>query len=183
MGNSRINRWRKSMEKRNVTKMGGNDITLLGPELRPGDPAPAFSVLDNELMPKSLSDYKGKYKLISVVPSLDTGVCDMQTRKFNELAASLGDDVVILTISMDLPFAQKRWCGSAGVDQVVTLSDHRDAEFGLAFGVLIEELRLLNRAIFILDQNNVVQYVEMVRENHDHPDYDMAISALKKLKA
>ncbi len=161
--------------------MGGNTITLLGPELKAGDKAPAFTVLDNSLLPKGLEDFEGKYKLISVVPSLDTGVCDLQTRKFNDLASSLGDDVVILTISMDLPFAQKRWCGAAGADQVVTLSDHREGDFGLAYGVLIEELRLLNRAIFIADDENTIRYVEIVKENHDHPDYDAAISALKEL--
>jgi thiol peroxidase len=133
-------------------------------------------------MPKSLEDYEGKYKLISVVPSLDTGVCDRQTRKFNEMASSLGDDVVILTISMDLPFAQKRWCGAAGVDRVVTLSDHKDADFGTAYGVLIEELRLLNRSIFIVDKDDTIRYIELVKENHDHPDYDAAVAALKKIR-
>ncbi|ADK79732.1 thiol peroxidase [Sediminispirochaeta smaragdinae] len=170
------------MEKRQVTKMGGNSITLLGPEPSVGNKAPDFTVLDTDLMPKSLEDYKGTYKLISVVPSLDTGVCDRQTRKFNEIASSLGDDVVILTISMDLPFAQKRWCGAAGVDRVVTLSDHKDADFGTAYGVLIEELRLLNRSIFIVDKDDTIRYIELVKENHDHPDYDAAVAALKKIR-
>jgi thiol peroxidase len=138
-------------------------------------------VLDNDLMPKVLEDFQGKLKLISVVPSLDTPVCDAQTRKFNEAAADLGDDVVVLTISTDLPFAQKRWCGSAGIDQAVTLSDHRDIVFGLNYGVLIKELRLLNRAVFIVDKDNTIRYVEIVEENHNHPDYQKALEALKTL--
>ncbi len=167
--------------ERSITTMGGNAITLIGPELKVNDQAPDFTVLDNDLLPKTLADFKGKKKLISVVPSLDTGVCDAQTRRFNEEAAKLGDDVVILTISVDLPFAQKRWCGAAGVDQVVTLSDHRDVDFGQRYGLLIKELRLLNRAIFILDENDVIRYIEIVGENTEHPDYDTALSTLGKL--
>jgi thiol peroxidase len=169
------------MQERQVTKMGGNDITLVGPSLKVGDKAPDFTALDTDLLPKTLQDYEGKVKLISVVPSLDTGVCDMQTRKFNELATDLSDDVVVLTVSMDLPFAQKRWCGAAGVDRVETLSDHRWADFGEKFGVLIQELRLLNRSIFIVDKEGAIRYVELVEENHNHPDYDSAIEALKKV--
>ncbi|WP_319562475.1 thiol peroxidase [Marispirochaeta sp.] len=167
--------------ERSVSTMHGNAITLVGQELKAGDKAPEFTVLDNELMPKSLSDFSGKKKLISVVPSLDTGVCDAQTRRFNEEAAKLGNDVVILTISMDLPFAQKRWCGAAGVDQVITLSDHRDADFGQRYGMLIKELRLLNRGIFVVDENDVIRYSEIVKENTNHPDYDAALNALKAL--
>jgi thioredoxin-dependent peroxiredoxin len=163
------------------TKMGGNDITLLGPKLAVGDSAPDFTVLDNDLMPKGLGDYEGKVKLISVVPSIDTGVCAIQTRKFNEAAAGFSDDVVVLTVSMDLPFAQKRWCGAEGIENVITLSDHRLASFGEAFGVLIKELRLLNRAVFIVDKNNTITYREIVAENHDHPDYDAALAALKEV--
>jgi len=167
--------------ERSTTTMGGNAITLIGPELKVNDQAPDFTVLDTDLMPKTLTDFKGKKKLISVVPSLDTGVCDAQTRRFNEEAAKLGDDVVILTISVDLPFAQKRWCGAAGVDQVVTLSDHRDVDFGQRYGLLIKELRLLNRAIFIIDEKDVIRYIEIVGENTEHPDYDSALSTLGKL--
>lgn len=170
-----------AMEKRQVTRMGGNPITLLGSEMKPGTAAPDFTVLDNDLLPLSLDRFQGKYKLISVVPSLDTSVCDLQTRKFNEMASELSDDVVVLTISMDLPFAQKRWCGAAGVERVITLSDHRWGEFGTAFGVLIEELRLLNRSIFILDRENIVRYVELVGENHNHPDYGMALKAMEEV--
>ncbi len=167
--------------ERNITKMGGNEITLIGTELKVGDSAPDFTVLDNDLMAKGLADFEGKIKLISVVPSLDTGVCAIQTRKFNEAATDFSNDVVILTVSMDLPFAQKRWCGAEGIDNVITLSDHKLASFGEAFGVLIKELRLLNRAVFILDKDNTVQYIEIVEENHDHPDYDAALSALQEL--
>ena len=169
------------MQERQVTKMGGNVITLIGPELREGDVAPDFTVLDNNLLPKSLEDYQGKIKLISVVPSLDTGVCDAQTRKFNELASDLSPEIEVLTISMDLPFAQKRWCGAAGIDRVETLSDHRFASFGENYGVLINELRLLNRSIFLIDKSDMVRYVEIVEENHNHPDYDAALDALKSL--
>ncbi len=169
------------MQERQVTKMGGNEITLVGPALKVGEQAPDFTVLDTDLLPKTLQDYEGKVKLMSVVPSLDTGVCDMQTKKFNELATDFSNDVVVLTISMDLPFAQKRWCGAAGVERVETLSDHRWANFGEKFGVLIKELRLLNRSIFILDKENTIRYEELVEENHNHPDYDSAIEALKKI--
>mgnify|MGYP006302737283 CR=1 FL=1 len=167
--------------ERQETKMGGNIVTLIGPKLEEGEEAPDFSVLDNDLMPKHLDDYQGKVKLISVVPSLDTKVCDLQTRKFNELAVDMDPDVVVLTISMDLPFAQKRWCGNAGVERVETLSDHRYASFGEQYGVLIEELRLLNRAIFIIDKQEIIRYIEIVEENHNHPDYDKALEGLKNL--
>ena len=120
--------------ERKETLMGGNTITLLGPKLKAGDRAPEFSVLDNDLLPRTLEDFRGKVTLISVVPSLDTRVCDLQTKKFNEIAAEVSDGVIILTISVDLPFAQKRWCGTAGVDRVITLSDHRDTDFGLQYG-------------------------------------------------
>ncbi len=163
------------------TAMKGNPVTLAGPVPENGDTAPNFTVLDTGLSPVTLEDYRGKYILISVVPSLDTGVCDAQTRRFNEEAAKLSDDTVILTISMDLPFAQARWCGAAGVDQVITLSDHRDADFGNKFGLLIKELRLLNRSIFVLDKELTVRYREVVKENTTHPDYDSALNALQSL--
>jgi thiol peroxidase len=128
-----------------------------------------------------LSSFKGKICVISAVPSLDTPTCDMETRRFNETASQLGDDVVILTVSTDLPFAQKRWCGAAGVDKVVTLSDHREAAFGSAFGVLIKELRLLARSIFVVDRNGIIQYIQHVKELSEEPDYDAVIEAVKKL--
>ncbi len=158
-----------------------NPVTLLGKEVAVGDTAPSFTVLSNDLKPVTLEDSKGKIRLISVVPSLDTGVCAQQTRRFNEEAAALGEDVAILTISVDLPFAQARWCGAEGIDAVQTLSDHRDLSFGEAYGVVIQELRLLARSIFVIDQDDKVAYVEYVPEVTDHPDYDKAIEAVKKL--
>lgn len=159
-----------------------NPITLIGNEVKVGDTAPDFTVLANDLSPVTLQDSKGKTRLISVVPSLDTGTCDAQTRKFNESAAELGDDVVILTVSNDLPFAQKRWCAAAGIDSVQTLSDHRDLSFGEAYGVAIEELRLLTRSIFVVDSNDKVTYVEYVSEATEHPNYEKAIEAVKAAK-
>ena len=159
-----------------------NPMTLVGNEVRVGDTAPDFTVLANDLSPVTLQNSKGKTRLISVVPSLDTGTCDTQTRTFNERAAELGDDVVILTISNDLPFAQKRWCAAAGIDSVQTLSDHRDLSFGKAYGVAIEELRLLTRSIFVVDKNDNVTYVEYVPEATDHPNYEKAIEAVKAAK-
>ena len=169
------------MEERQVTKMGGNIITLIGPELQVGDTAPDFTVLNNDLLPTTLEDYQGKVKLISVVPSLDTGVCDAQTRKFNEMATDFSPEIEVLTISMDLPFAQKRWCGAAGIDRVQTLSDHYYASFGENYGVLINELRLLNRSIFLIDKTDIIRYIEIVKENHNHPNYDAALEALNSL--
>ena len=157
----------------------GNPLTVLGAELKPGDKAPEFTVLANDLSPVSLSGTAGKVRLISVVPSLDTPVCDAQTRRFNQEAASLGDNVAILTISMDLPFAQKRWCGAAGIDRVQTLSDHRDASFGLAYGTLIKELRLESRSIFVVDAKDTLRYVEYVKEISTHPNYDSALAAAR----
>ena len=139
-------------------------MTLIGKELSVGDSAPDLELLDNDLNPVKLSSFQGKVCVISSVPSLDTSVCDVETRRFNEAAGQLGDSVVILTVSVDLPFAQKRWCGAAGVENVVTLSDHRDTAFGTEFGVLIKELRLLGRSIFILDRNGVIQYIQNVKE-------------------
>lgn len=161
--------------------MRGNPLTLVGKELKVGDQAPDFRVLDNDLSPVQLSSYRGKICVISSVPSLDTPVCDMETRRFNDEAGKLGPDVVILTISMDLPFAQKRWCGAAGVDRVTTLSDHLDASFGEAFGVLIKELRLLARAVFVVDREGIVQYIQLVKEVADEPDYDAVLDAVGKL--
>jgi Peroxiredoxin len=156
----------------------GNPLTLVGPELKAGDKAPTFTVLTNDLKEASLNGSAGKVRLISVVPSLDTPVCDAQTRRFNQEAGNLGD-VAILTISMDLPFAQKRWCGAAGVDKVQTLSDHRDASFSQAYGTLIKELRLDSRAVFVVDAKDTVRYVEYVKEVSAHPNYDAAIAATK----
>ncbi|MCD4718212.1 MAG: thiol peroxidase [Desulfobacterales bacterium] len=168
-------------ERAGVITMKGNPLTLLGKELKVGDPAPDFEVLDNDLTPVRLSSFKGKVCVISAVPSLDTPVCDMETRRFNEEAGILGSDVRILTISMDLPFAQKRWCGAAGVDKVITLSDHRDASFGTTHGVLIKELRLLGRAVFVLDREGTIRYIQIVKEVTDEPDYDAVLKAVNEL--
>ena len=156
-------------------------MTLLGKELQPGEPAPDFEVLENNLQPVKLSDYRGKVCVISSVPSLDTPTCDMETRKFNDKAAKLSSDVVILTISMDLPFAQKRWCGAAGVDRVITLSDHRQADFGSAYGMLIKELRLLARAVLVVDQSGIIRHNQLVKEVAEEPDYDAVLRAVKEL--
>jgi thiol peroxidase len=168
-------------EEKGVITMKGNPLTLMGKSLKVGDRAPDFTVLDNNLSPVNLAAYKGKICVLSSVPSLDTPVCDMETRRFNQEASGLGSNVAILTISMDLPFAQKRWCGSAGVDKVVTLSDHRDASFGTSYGVLIKELRLLARAVFVLDRSGVIQYVDIVKELTQEPNYQAVLTAVKKL--
>ncbi|MEW9123885.1 MAG: thiol peroxidase [Thermotaleaceae bacterium] len=160
--------------------MKGNPVTLMGKEIKVGDQAPNFTVLQNDLQPYSLKDAGERIKIISVVPSIDTGVCELQTLHFNETAAELGN-VAILTISVDLPFAQKRFCGAKGIDKVVTLSDHRDLSFGLNYGFVIEELRLLSRGIVVLDKTNQVHYVEYVKEVTDQPNYDGAIAAVKRL--
>ncbi|MGD8372290.1 MAG: thiol peroxidase [Syntrophobacterales bacterium] len=168
-------------ERPGIVTMKGNPLTLVGTELKVGDQAPAFVALDNDLSPVSLDSFGGKVCIISSVPSLDTPVCDMETRRFNNEAGTLGDDVVILTISMDLPFAQKRWCGAAGVERVQTLSDHRDASFGKAYGVLIKELRLLARAVFVLDQQGTIRYQQLVKEIAEEPDYDSVLNAVREL--
>jgi thiol peroxidase len=170
-----------AQERTGVVTFKGNPITLIGPEIKVGDKAPNFTVNKSLLEEVSLADFAGKVKLISVVPSLDTGVCDQQTRRFNEEAASLGNNVVVLTISVDLPFAQARWCGAAGVDKVVTLSDYKSRSFGQAYGVLIKEFQLDMRSIFVIDANDTVQYVEIVKEMTEHPNYEAAIEAVKKL--
>ncbi|MCM3759644.1 thiol peroxidase [Alkalihalobacillus oceani] len=158
-----------------------NPITLLGNEVKVGDKAPDFTVLANDLSEVTLASTSGKVRLISVVPSIDTGVCDQQTRRFNEEAAGL-PNVEILTISVDLPFAQKRWCAAAGIENVQTLSDHRDLSFGQAFGVAIQELRLLTRAVFVVDSSDTVTYAEYVAEATNHPDYEAALEAAKAAK-
>jgi len=162
--------------------MRGNPLTLIGNEVKVGEAAPDFMVLDNNLTPVKLSAYRPKLCILSSVPSLDTPVCDIETRKFNEEASKLGENVQILTISMDLPFAQKRWCGSAGVNKIQTLSDHREAQFGIAYGVLIKELRLLARAFFLVDQKGILQYVQLVKEIANEPNYDEIWSVLKKFR-
>ena len=169
------------MERKGIVTIKGNPLTLMGNELKVGDRAPDFTVLDADLKNVSLKDFSGKIKLISVTPSLDTPVCDMQARRFNQEAAKLPEDVVIMNISMDLPFAISRFCTSAGIDRVKAYSDHRDASFGNAYGVLIKELRLLARSIFIIDKNDVIRYIQIVPEVTDHPDYDKALEETRKI--
>ena len=160
--------------------MRGNPLTLVGSEPGVGERAPDFEVVNNSLSPVKFSSYLGKVVVISSVPSLDTPVCDLETRHFNEEAAKLGRDVAILTISMDLPFAQKRWCGAAGVTNVTTLSDHLNADFGLAYGILIKELRLLARAVFVIDRAGVLRHAELVKEIASEPDYETILKAVAK---
>ena len=166
------------MERKGIVTFQGTPLTLVGTELKPGDQAPDFTLLDNELQEVGLKDFKGKIKVISVTPSLDTPVCDMQARRFNEEASRLPEDIVVLNVSMDLPFAISRFCTTAGIDKVITLSDHRDASFGTAYGLLIKELRLLTRSIVIIDKEDVIKYLEIVPEVTDHPDYEKAIKSI-----
>ena len=168
-------------ERKGVLTANGEPLTLVGKELEVGGAAPDFTVLDNDLSPVNLSSFRGKVRIISAVTSLDTSVCDLETRRFNQEAGKLGTDIAILTISMDLPFAQKRWCGAAGVDKVITLSDHRDASFGKAYGVLIKELRLLARSVFVIDRDGIIRYIQIVKENSNEPDYEAALNAAREL--
>jgi thiol peroxidase len=156
-------------------------MTLLGPELKAGDRAPDFRVVDTALTPVTLADYRGKVKVISAVPSLDTPVCDMETRRFNQEAAQLPEGVAVLTVSLDLPFAQKRWCGAASIDRVKTLSDYQERSFALAYGVLIKELKLLSRSIFVVDADDVIRYIQHVPEVTNEPDYAAVLGAVKAL--
>ena len=166
-------------ERAGVTSFKGDPVTLLGSELKIGDQAPDFRVVDTDLNPVSLVDFKGKTKIICTVPSLDTPICDTEIRRFNQEAAQLPDSVVVLTISLDLPFAQKRWCGGAGIDRVKILSDYQDRSFGLAYGALIKELKLLSRSIFVVDADDTIRYIQHVSEITEEPDYVAALDAAK----
>lgn len=157
-------------------------MTLLGPELKAGDKAPEFNAVDDALKPVSLSSTGNGVRIFSVVPSLDTPVCDMQTKRFNDEAGKTGD-ITIYTVSMDLPFAQKRWCGAFGVDHVKMISDHRDGSFGQAYGTLIKDLRIESRAIFVVDKNNTIRHAEYVKEVSEHPNYDAAMAAARAASA
>jgi thiol peroxidase len=170
------------MERTGATTLMGNPMTLVGPELKPGDKAPDFKAVDETLKEVTLASTGNGVRIFSVVPSLDTPVCDMQTKRFNDESSKL-NGVTIYTVSMDLPFAQKRWCGAFGVDHVKMLSDHRDASFGQAYGTLIKELRILSRAIFVVDKDNIIRYVEYVPEVSQHPNYDAAIAAARAAAA
>lgn len=168
-------------KKTGVITFKGNPMTLLGPELKIGAAAPEFKVVDNGLQPVTLADSQGKVRLITVVPSLDTPVCDTMTRKFNEEAAKLPENVVVYTVSLDLPFAQKRWCGNAGIEKVKTLSDYQERSFGLNYGLLIDELKLLARAVLVIDQKGTIAYQEIVKEVTAEPDYTAALAAARAL--
>jgi len=168
-------------ERPGIITMKGHFLTLVGQEVQVGDLAPDFEVIANDLSPFKFSTLKGTVCVISAVPSLDTPTCDIETRWFNEEAAKLGPEVAILTISMDLPFAQRRWCGAAGVDRVKTYSDHREAAFGQAYGVLIKELRLLARAVFVVDKAGTVRYMQLVKELANEPNYDEVLKAVGQL--
>lgn len=170
------------IERKGAVTLRGNPMTLVGPELKPGDKAPDFTVIGNDMKPVTLADTAGKVRILASVPSLDTPVCDAETRRFNEEAANL-PGVEILTVSMDLPMAQARWCGAAGVKNVRTLSDYREHSFGPAYGVLIQEIKLEARAVFVLDKDNTIRYVEYVQEVAEHPNYAAVLEAAKKLAA
>lgn len=170
-----------TIERPHAVTFKGGAVTLIGPELHAGDRAPAFSLPNTALQPVSLDHYRGRVVLLTSVPSLDTPVCDQETRRFNEAVGQLGDQVALLTVSMDLPFAQARWCGAAGADHVVTLSDYKDHAFGHAYGVYMKELGLLARAVFVVDRDGIIRYVEYVPEVTNHPNYDQALAAVRSL--
>lgn len=169
------------MERKGMISFKGSPLTLVGNAVSEGDKAPDFMVLDNEMNLRGLKNFEGKTKIISVTPSLDTPVCDLQARRFNAEAAKLSDDVAVLNISMDLPFALSRFCVTAGIDKVKTFSDHKDASFANAYGVMIKELRLLARSVFIIDRDDIIRYIEIVPEITDQPDYDKALKAIENL--
>lgn len=168
-------------ERNNIVTFKGNPATLLGPDIKVGDTAPEFRVVDNALQTVTLASNLGKVQLITVVPSIDTPVCDTMTRKFNEKAAQLPENVVVLTISVDLPFAQKRWCANAGIEKIRTVSDYQDRSFGLNYGLLLKELKLLARAVYVIDKGGKVAYREIVKEVTAEPDYDAALATATKL--
>lgn len=170
-----------TQKRSGIVTFKGNPVTLLGPEVGVGDQAPEFRVVDNDLQPVTLADSAGKVRLIAVVPSLDTPVCDSMTRTFNQDAALLPDNVVVYTVSLDLPFAQKRWCGNAGIEKVQTLSDYQDRTFGLNYGLLIDELKLLTRAVLVIDADGKISYREIVPEVTAEPDYNAAMEAVRQL--
>lgn len=167
-------------ERQGATTFKGSPLTLVGPQLKPGDPAPDFEAIDMSMKPVRLADTSGKVRVFSVVPSLDTPVCDMQTKRFNDEASRL-EDIEFYTISVDLPFAQRRWCNDFGIDKVKMLSDHRDASFGQAYGTLIKDWRMESRAIFVVDKDGKIAHAEYVKEVADHPDYEAALAKAKQI--
>ena len=167
------------VERKGVATFQGGPLTLIGSELKVGDKAPDFKVVDSGLKSVTLASSKGKTRLVSVVPSIDTAVCDLQTKRFNQEASKLPSNVAVITVSMDLPFAQARWCGLAGADKIQMLSDYQEASFGIAYGVLIKELRLLARSVFVIGSDDKIHYVEYVKEVTQHPNYEKALAAVK----
>ncbi|MDT8441903.1 MAG: thiol peroxidase [Desulfuromonadales bacterium] len=170
-----------SQERTGLITFKGNPMTLVGSPVAVGDQAPEFRVVDNGLQPVTLADSAGKVRLITVVPSIDTPVCDSMTRTFNQDAANLPGSVVVYTISLDLPFAQKRWCGNAGIERVQTLSDYQERSFADNYGLLIKELKLLARAVLVIDASDRISYLEIVPEVTAEPDYAAALAAVKAL--
>lgn len=169
------------VERTGMITFKGKPVTLVGEQVSVGQPAPNFVATANDMSPSGLANYQGKTVVICSVPSLDTPVCDMETRRFNEEAGKLGDQVTVLTVSMDLPFAQRRWCGAAGVQNVVTLSDYKDRAFGSTYGLYIKELGLLARAVIVVDSAGKVRHFDLVKEVTQEPNYDAAINAVKAL--
>lgn len=168
-------------ERFGAVTIKGSPMTVIGAPLNIGEKAPAFTLIANDLKKVSLADSAGKVRLLSVVPSLDTGICDAQTRRMNEEAAKLGDGVVVLTVSAEHPFNQKRWCGAVGIDRVQVLSDHMDMNFGEAYGTYVKEWRLEQRSMFVVDADDTIRYIEYVPEIAQHPDYDAALAAVRDL--
>ena len=172
----------KMTERTGIVTAGGKPVTLVGNVVKVGEKAPNFTVIDNDMQPTTLDAYKGKTIVILALPSLDTKVCDIEARHFNQDATKLDTNVVILAISMDLPFAQKRWCAAAGVDRVITLSDYRNADFGASYGVLVKETRLEARAVFVIDKDGIIRYIQIVPETSHEPDYTEVLVEVRKLE-
>jgi len=170
-------------ERSGAVTMRGNPMTLIGHELKVGDTAPSFSLVGKDMKPITLDNYKGKVKIIASIPSLDTPVCDAETRRFNEEASKLPGDVQVVTVSMDLPFAAARWCGAASVDKVATASDYRGGKFGESYGAMIKELYLHARAVFVVDKNDKLVHVEYVKEVANQPNFEAALEAARKAAA
>ena len=169
------------LERVGILKFGGNDVTVIGPDIQVGQQAPEFEVVTQEWSPFSgLKDTKGKVRIIGALPSLNTSVCDRETRRFNQEATGLDERIVILTVSMDLPFTLKNWCAAAGVDRVKTLSDHTNTDFGQKYGVLLKDLRFIRRAVFVVDQNDKVVYAAYMPTIGNEPDYPKVLEAAKQ---
>ena len=163
-----------------MTTFKGEFVTIIGKQLKVGEQLPDFTLVNPDLVKQSLADFEGKKKVLSIVPSVDTGICDAQTRQFNQSLSDM-ENTVVLTVSCDLPFAQKRWCGASGIENALLLSDSYDQSFGNAYGVLMEEWHLLARAVIVANEQNEITYVEYLDNVNSHPDYEAAINAVKEL--